>query len=304
MAAESRFCWRIRRSARVARYPPRTIHRLHRHSPLPNRYNHSRSQSTLLCFNPHSQGCELNSIIIPHRNRNQYLDVCLWSIALSAKHCGISDYEVVVIDNGSNALPKPADTHVVVVAVNRPTPWFNKPLCLNLGIEHSRGDVLTFLDADAIVGKSFLEGISELADPTLTRLCYRVRYVYYDDICRMFMPDSCDRLFRDYDSLQRAFEGYGDPERNADGGEPVFGNSQFSITRHLLGDLRFNERFDGRGFEDLWLIREIWRRYGSTYKGKILTDPDHALIHVKHGYESDWHDIKKNKANFDLYHRT
>jgi glycosyltransferase involved in cell wall biosynthesis len=287
-----------------ARHPPRTVRRLHRYPTITGRDNHTRSQSTLLCFNTHSQGCELNSIIIPHRNRNQYLHDCLWSIARSAEHCGVRDYEVVVVDNGSVCPPTPDDRHVVVVAVNRPTPWFNKPLCLNLGIEHSRGDILTFLDADAIVGKSFIEGISELADPTLTRLCYRVRYTSRTRFCEMFLSDSVDAAFRDYDSLQRAFEGYGDPERNTEGGEPVFGNSQFSITRHLLGDLRFNERFDGRGFEDLWLIREIWRRYGSAYKGKILTDPDHALIHVKHGYESDWHDIKKNKANFDLYHRT
>ena len=254
----------------------------------------------------------MNSIIIPHRNRNQYLDVCLWSIAISAKHCGINDYEVVVVDNGSNTLPKPTDSHVVVVAIDRPTPWFNKPLCLNLGIEHSRGDILTFLDADAIVGKSFLEGSSNLADPTLTRLCYRVRYVNAEQIigdCPVYSQSPYRDLaiadaFSRYDTLQRAFEGYGDPENNADGGEPVFGNSQFSITRHLLGDLRFNETFDGRGFEDLWLIREIWRRYGSAYKCKILTDPDHALIHIKHGYEPDWHDIKKNKANFNLYHNT
>lgn len=246
----------------------------------------------------------MNSIIIPHRNRHKYLDVCLWSIARSAEHCGVDDYEVVVVDNGSGFPPQPDDDRTVVVAVNRPTPWFNKPLCLNLGIRHASGDVLTFLDADAIVGQSFLEGISALADPSLTRLCYRVRYVSYDRICEMFLADSCESLFREYDSFQRAFEGYDDPENNADGGSVVFGNSQFSVRRETLGDLRFNEDFDGRGFEDLWLIRELWRRDGDAYRAKILTDPDHALLHIKHGYEADWHDIKKNKANFNLYHRT
>jgi glycosyltransferase involved in cell wall biosynthesis len=254
----------------------------------------------------------IHSIIIPHRNRNRYLDVCLWSLRQSAATTGISDYEIVVVDNGSDCPPVPHDEHVVVVSVKRPSEWFNKPLCLNLGIEHSRGEILTFLDADAIVGKSFLEGISQLADPTLTRLCYRVRYVPSTDFfadCPCLNTESVwsaafDDHFARYDSHQRAFEGYDDPEHNANGGSIVFGNSQFSIARPVLGDLRFNETFDGRGFEDLWLIREIWRQYGDHYRAAILTDPDHALLHMRHGYESDWHDIRKNKANYKLYHRT
>lgn len=238
------------------------------------------------------------SIIIPHRNRTRNLAQCLWSINRSARHCGVTDYEVIIVDNGSDAPPTEQDANTVVL--NDPTPMrvFNKPALLNWGISAATGEVFSFLDADAIVGPSWLQGASLLRDRSLTRLCYRVRYLPQTAACELEEAVDRDELlaqwFADYDGLgtgrhsakdryRRAFEAYGKPESGQarTHARPVFGNSQFSITRRTLGDLRFDEAYAGGGHEDISFNREVYRRYGRKwYRAKILTDGERAMFHI------------------------
>lgn len=239
-----------------------------------------------------------HSIIIPHRNRNRHLALCLWSIRHSARQCEATDYEVIIVDNGSDAPPFEQDANTTVL--NDPTPRvvFNKPALLNWGILASTGDILTFLDADAIVGPLWLQGASLLRDSGLTRLCYRVRYLPPAAVCELEGAQDreslLDQWFADYDAkgtgrnsardrYRRGFEAYGKPEagnKSLETDRPIFGNSQFSITRKKLGDLRFDEAYEGAGCEDLALNRAVYRHYGDEYRAEIVTEGPRTMFHI------------------------
>lgn len=265
-----------------------------------------------------------HSVIIPHRNRHRNLTQCLWTINRSARHCGITDYEVIVVDNGSDAPPTETAANTTILADPLPMRVFNKPSLLNLGIAASTGEVLTFLDADAIVGLRWLQGASLLRDRSLTRLCYRVRYLPQTAACDLEEAIDRDILvdqwFRDYDALgmgrhsakdryRRAFEAYGKPEAGyaPETDRPIFGNSQFSITRQTLANLRFDEGYVAAGFEDIAFNREIWRRYGDKYRGEIVTDGDEAMFHVdspRDTKDGKWGHIKFAEAGERRYKNT
>lgn len=274
----------------------------------------------------------MHSILITHRNRHPYLYLCLWSIARSAEHCGVDDYEVVVVDNGSEDPPHCRDCpRVRWVYDDSDMPVFNKSRLFNRAIEEARGDVLTFLDCDALVGAEWMRGVEVLQDPGITRLCYRVRRVpkLWGDVVRLTeprevqllgaryrrrtvyllgsVPDSLPpivtALFRQYDRFPLAWEAWRHHDRNRY--EPdyqVWGNSQFSMTREALGDLRYDERFEGKGFEDIDFLRQIEERYGDDYRGHMDMRPERNLLHLTHDYnEDDWGSNDFQVKNCDLY---
>jgi len=252
----------------------------------------------------------MHSIIIPHRNRSKLLALCLWSIERSARECRNDDYEIIVSDQGSDRLP-PLLSKARLIRDSSPLSrfqtkdgskeFFCKGRAVNRGIEAAEGDVLTFLDADAVAGRRWISGAEWLRDhPEVTRLCYRVRMVHETSL------DDVDAWFAQYDALPLAFEGYCAPEIAATGcgnSNLVFGNSQFSIRRDVLGDVRCDERYIGAGYEDLQFIRAIWRRAGENYKGVIRTEADEALLHIFSTREPDWHDAEVNRANRMRYLR-
>ncbi len=249
-----------------------------------------------------------HSIIIPHRNRNLHVEACLWSIQRSAELCGIDDFEVVVVDNGSTVLPsRSVCPHTRLIRDYREMEIFNKPVLLNLGMEAAQGKVLSFLDADAIVGRRWMDGIERLEEPTLTRLCYRVRSLAEH---LAIPPQYAEQNFGKWEAFAIRREAYVRPDKLEEDddaeGEPVFGNSQFSMRRDALGDLRWNEDFVGAGYEDLWFIREIWRRYGSKYRAEILTDAEHAMFHISdtRQHVPNWRSPKIVSRNKKLYYST
>jgi glycosyltransferase involved in cell wall biosynthesis len=274
----------------------------------------------------------MHSIIIPHRDFNRYLGHCLFSIERSAEVCGVHDYEVVVVDQGSRESPLLGHRCIPGVRARliqqARSQYFNKPRAQNAGIKAARGDVLSFLDADTLVGHRWMENIrasTRLGPRALTKICYRVRYlpeISLRELDSAADPFSPARRYRpglagvmeaycDYcDTLPIAFEGYGEAHTDrtqTEARQPVFGNSQFSIKRTVLGGLRFDEEFQGRGYEDIWMNREIWRHYGDDYRAGIVTDPEHALLHIKNPYPSTpealelWGPGKQNGANMARY---
>lgn len=267
-----------------------------------------------------------HSIIIPHRNRNRQLFQTLWSIERSARLCSTDDYEVLIVDHRSVQSPL-CSRFARILYDNSPRGLFNKPRAQNIGIEAARGEVLTFLDADMLVGRAWMESEAYRAPPWITRVCYRVRQLTIAGQENMItvlglleqLPDNqkhsmLDSWFEQYDSFTNVFEAYRTPEAgnvNADDWPrpgPVFGNSQFSIRRDVLRDLRFNEQQEGAGFEDLWLTNQIWQRDKANYEGRILTEPTHALLHISHPRpmdpKSDWCTPESNRANERRYQKS
>ena len=234
-----------------------------------------------------------SAIIIPYRHRKTAMIRCIESIRAAAG----DDVAVVMVGDSFDSWDLSDRRHKFLWhnIVNDSEP-FNKAKSFNLGIDLSEGDVLTFLDCDMLVGSRFLEGAQRLIDdPGLTILCYRVRNA-----------PSAAVDWTKYDSYPKVFEAYGDPEHGAADPNlrPIFGNSQFSIRREVLGDLRYDEGYVGRGFEDLDMMRQIWCHYGTDYRAEIMTDADHALIHVAHEYEPDWNDRRLKHANLLRYKAT
>ncbi len=281
----------------------------------------------------------LHSIIIPHHKRFNRLFLCIWSIERSARICGISDYEIIVVDqnpevdiqlalrgvrcalygegintNRLRIFPDPRPMPVVDTP-DGPISLFSKPQALNLGMERASGDVLTFLDCDAIVGASWLTGAEWLASDEgadTIRLCFRVKLLLPEMgadelIAGAQAEDKVTEWFRRYDEkhlFPRAHEAYFDPEINSAcemQHGTVFGNSQFSIRRDVLGDLRWNEDYVGAGFEDLWMIREISRQAGDSYKGTMRTKADEAMFHIFSVREPYWHNAFVNTQNRERY---
>ena len=271
----------------------------------------------------------LHSIVIPHRSRNRVLNQCLLSIDGSRAHSGCDDYEVIVVDDSDQVPILPDVPNVSILSLMPPPDGvFNKPQLLNHGIGASNGDLLTFLDADMLVGRDWLSAapsrlgrrceVDLNGEPPLTCLFYRVRHLMVTEVRErnqdivLHALEACsttrENFFARYDEFTRAFEARGCPwcskPRHQ---EPLFGNSQLSIRRDMLADLRFNEDFSGYGFEDLWFIRELWWRRGQRYRAEICTAPNESLLHILHeskmSPKGPWYNSALNTRNQHLWQR-
>lgn len=189
-----------------------------------------------------------------------------------------------------------------------------------LGDIDPRHHVLTFLDGDMLVGKHWMYNSLRLTlswpelgtpirrlgrvAPPITRQCFRVRQLGQDhDNPNVILSELeqqgsdpevlVDGWFACYQDFQKAAEEYVATHKDSpmeshslsSDGSHVMGNSQFSITRAMLtslGDPRYDEAFEGAGYEDLWFIRDLYRRAGANYRAKIMTEADQALLHIYH----------------------
>jgi len=237
----------------------------------------------------------LNSIIIAHRNRNAHLEECCASIRAAAGVTG-DRYEIIVADNGSAEPPAVAPDRQVIID-RSPMDLFNKPRLLNLGIAAANGDILSFLDADAIVGPKWLRASRAARRRHLTIVCYRVRYLTPDEPVDWTL----------YEKKWKGYEAYNTPTYNpveAPAWRPglrVFGNSQFTIARRKLGDLRFDEAYAGRGCEDIDMMFQLWILHRPAYRAVIWTKAPFALYCRRHEYAADWKDRNASARNWSHF---
>ena len=267
----------------------------------------------------------IHSIIIPHKGREAHLEHCLRSLVISG---GAADYEILVVGQTSPAWIRSqkwlADWPIqFIVAETSPAhihlypqepPPFWKTRLLNIGIEVAEGDVLTFLDADAIVGPGFMECAGVLgATSGLTLLSYRVRYMPATYYCMATQGSAAIplRVWSHFNHTgpdgkylyRKAHEAYGAPDRGySEPCVPIFGNSQFSIRRNVLGALRFDESYFGRGLEDLDMMRSIHSHYGDQYQAAIVTAGSHAMFHVKHDFSPGYGQDRWSQRNERRYY--
>lgn len=263
-----------------------------------------------------------HSILIAHRNRQRWLDLCLWSLHRSADRCAALPWEVIIVDNGSDrplsgGLPRERIVHDDRRFYGEDgSEMFNKSAMLNRAIEQSTGDVLTFLDCDMIVGEGWMGGVKMLADRGLVRLCYRVRKALPKSTIDLLEPPETREarvaaMFAEYDDRDPvhsadkyplAWEAYREPGRNRpEHDQVVWGNSQFSVTRDNLGDLRLDERHVGKGAEDFQFNQDFCDKFGDRYRGAISYDPSRCLLHVAHPHTEDWWTEQQHSVNMALY---
>jgi len=267
------------------------------------------------------------SIIIPHRNRLFHLQLCVYSLLRSARGCDVDDkeFEILIVENGSTYAPLLTGGAVRVINDIRPMVTFNKPKLQNRGIEEAEGDVLAFVDADAIVGPKWFETLKWLPQsPGTTKVCYEVRMMpscisRQAGCCNSDVMEYAERVFYNpgaWTTHKKGFDArvhpdmpesqWGQFQCPADNILPHFGNSQFSITREKLGDLRFNEEYEGAGYEDIWMNREIWRKYGLEYRTIEATEPAYNMLHLAHPRDEKnmpgWREreyLNRNKRRYD-----
>jgi GT2 family glycosyltransferase len=100
-----------------------------------------------------STGSPRVSVIIPHYNMPDALDRCLASVRAQA---GAEAVEIIVVDNGSKALPHAVlARHPGVRLLSEPTPGPGP--ARNTGVAAAQGDVLLFIDADCRAAPGWLE---------------------------------------------------------------------------------------------------------------------------------------------------
>ena len=253
----------------------------------------------------------LHSIIIPYRNRPRRLKLCLERIA---HVCRISEdmggyVEVVIVNEtlpGDGRFDPPFNSPLPIrwLHVRRTGKMFNKPRLLNAGIEASAGNILTFLDVDSLIGDRFFEAAEWALSPRITKMCYRVRPLAAAALDKAEAdPGYIDACFDKYDTFgPPRFEAYQLPDLDLDmkcGGH-IFGNSQFSISREKLGDIRFDESYEGAGFEDIAMNLKLWLEC-QNYQGAIVTDADHAMLDIQNTREPDWYTEEQHAKNGEQY---
>jgi GT2 family glycosyltransferase len=102
------------------------------------------------------------SIIIAHLNQPDFLRTCLSALHLQT-HV-LANVEIIVVDNGSVALPTDvilgfADVKLETEATPGPGPARNK------GVAVAKGDILAFIDADCVADPLWLATISQALRP-------------------------------------------------------------------------------------------------------------------------------------------
>ena len=116
------------------------------------------------------------SVVIPHLNQPEFLRRCLISLASGDRQPD----EVFVVDNGSDVMPQDiCDGFAGVTLLREDTPGPGP--ARNLGVSHSTGNVLAFIDADCLADPVWLAvAAREMADPDAQILGGDVRIALVD----------------------------------------------------------------------------------------------------------------------------
>lgn len=150
----------------------------------------------------------LISVIIPHLNQPEALEMCLASIRDQE---GVSaEVEIIVADNGSRSLPTEICARFERVAlVSEPTPGPGP--ARNRGVAEARGDLYAFIDADCTAAPGWLAAIeASFADPEAEIIGGDVRTAYADpDAPHFIEPYEAIYSYRNEEHIAEGFSGTG-----------------------------------------------------------------------------------------------
>ncbi|HUX02667.1 MAG TPA: glycosyltransferase [Phycisphaerae bacterium] len=224
-----------------------------------------------------------HSVVIPHRCRLANLADCVASLHRAFANIYPPDHwEIIVVDNGTpDEGPWPPD--MMLIRDYEPMPIFNKSRLLNIGLEAARGEIVSIIDADAIVGLRW--PVCAIRAVIFTKICYRV-WKFPEAWPRCGYAEAFGRVAE----FTRAPEAYGRPDKMRVPDEVrdsrgdyyagnVHGNSQFTARREMLDGLRYDESLTGRGFEDLVFNWAFYAKHCLDYRAYIDFRPDRNMLH-------------------------
>ncbi len=116
-------------------------------------HNPLEGESSVLSFKLQGQGFEeLVSIIIVHRDRPEYLNICLQTVTLASRH---NNFELIVVDNGSGQRSQEfldqLETDGVKVIRNNENLWWSKAANQGAKASHKDSKYLIFMHHDIMV---------------------------------------------------------------------------------------------------------------------------------------------------------
>jgi glycosyltransferase involved in cell wall biosynthesis len=131
------------------------------------------------------------SVVIPHLNQPDKLAQCLETVCNQTLLR--SDYEVIVVDNGSTHMPKDVcdrfNARLLLETEPGPGPARNK------GIAAAKTDVLAFIDSDCLADTKWLASAwAALSDPNVQIIGGDVR-IAYDDPKHLTALESYESVF-------------------------------------------------------------------------------------------------------------
>ncbi len=102
------------------------------------------------------------SVVIATLNRATYLNLCLH--ALTKQTASSNEYEIIVVDNGSNdntceVVSAYCESHINIRYILEPRQGL--AIARNTGVKHSKADIIAFTDDDAIPDPSWVKKITE-----------------------------------------------------------------------------------------------------------------------------------------------
>lgn len=192
----------------------------------------------------------LISVIIPVRNRQEHLRLCLESIFQQTLPPSL--YEVIVVDDGSqDATAEVAESfQTETIRISNRGPGAAR----NVGIEAAKGDILVFLDADILVAKDYLYQIQQSFRLTNSLLLLGARrhlpQGHQDAESGGYSLDSREKLLRKYSFCLS----------HLNCPWSLAYTCNFSVTKNFLGELRFDESFAGWGLEDIDFAYRLYKQ--------------------------------------------
>lgn len=178
------------------------------------------------------------SVVIPTYNRKPILEKCLRALESQIYDQLISQYEVIVVDDGSTDATVPwlkakatEFPHVQLLAQSHQGPAAAR----NLGVEKAKGDFIIFIDSDLVVTDSFLQSHAN-ALVKYGKVSNRMfTYGRVINTCNFDFPTS-------------------EPYKLTDFSAAFFATGNVAIARHWLIEAGlFDSRFQQYGWEDLEL---------------------------------------------------
>ena len=209
------------------------------------------------------------SVVIPDYNASKTIDLCLSSIL----NQDFSDYEVIVVDDGStdDTREKVKKYPVRLISI----PYEGTSVARNTGFRASKGDILIFLDSDCVAKKDLIVKLIEpLKNPKIGvvqawwevanqgRLVPALTYKTYEYFTRNL--EYLDFLWSYCFAIRR---------------ELVQKVGMFDVGWTRMEDVAFAQKVIKEGYQ-IYLMKEV--RIGHFFRETLLA---HVKVHVRNAIE-------------------